>query len=55
MSVGNTITLSVKLWEEYRKAYFELQALEAHGVDNWEGYGEAMATIYDEDEEDDNE
>ena len=29
----------------------KLVALEAHGVDNWEGYAEAMATLDDEEEE----
>lgn len=30
----------------------KLDALEAYGVDNWEGYDEAMRSIADEDEED---
>lgn len=30
----------------------KLDALEANGVDNWEGYDEAMRSIADEDEED---
>lgn len=42
---------SEKSISEYRRAYIELQALEAFGVDNWEGYSLAMSSIYSDDEE----
>jgi hypothetical protein len=29
----------------------KLQALEEHGVDNWEGYGDAMRSLREEDED----
>lgn len=29
----------------------ELEALESYGVDNWEWYGEAMESLYNEEEE----
>jgi hypothetical protein len=32
--------------EEAARAYY---ALEAYGVDNWDGYGEAMRSLEDED------
>lgn len=47
-----TITI---LWSEYKdlqRAARELQALENHGVDNWQGYGEAMKEAYQDEDED---
>ena len=38
---------------EYKKlceAYDKLEALECYGVDNWEGYGEAMQSLYEDEE-----
>lgn len=29
------------------EAYDKLEALECYGVDNWEGYGEAMQSLYE--------
>lgn len=47
-----TITI---LWSEYKdlqRAARELDALENHGVDNWQGYGEAMKEAYQDEDED---
>lgn len=47
-----TITI---LWSEYKdlqRAARELEALENHGVDNWQGYGEAMKEAYQDEDED---
>lgn len=38
-----TVTISKKEHDELKKAAKELAALEAAGVDNWEGYSEAFA------------
>lgn len=35
----------------YIEAINKLAALEDYGVDNWEGYGEAMESLYNEEEE----
>jgi hypothetical protein len=32
------------------EAWNKLDALEAYGVDNWEGYGEAMQSLYNDEE-----
>lgn len=48
-----TITISLKHHDILFKAFKELKILEAYGVDNWEGYGEAMAELYGEENEDD--
>lgn len=54
MSVGEKVEVPTTLYLAYREAYLKLQVLEAHGVDNWEGYDEAMSELFD-DEEDENE
>lgn len=42
-------------YDKKRQARIDkLQALEAAGVDSWEGYDIAMRELYGEDEEDDN-
>ena len=38
-------------YEKLCEAYDKLQALECYGVDNWEGYEDAMQSLYDEEEE----
>lgn len=53
MSVGEKVEVPTKLYLAYREAYLKLQVLEAHGVDNWEGYDDAMSELFD-DKEDDN-
>ncbi len=49
-----TVTVSEKLFLAYRDSHLKLMALEAAGVDNWEGYSEALGELFD-DEEDGNE
>jgi len=46
----STVTISRKEYNKLLQAQSELDALEAAGVDNWEGYSEAMQQ--QEDEED---
>ena len=36
--------------EKLYEAYDKLEALECYGVDNWEGYGEAMQSLYGDEE-----
>lgn len=40
---------------ENQRKLDELEALHAAGVDNWEGYDDAMSALYDEDEDEDEE
>ena len=47
-----TTYISVEEVERLRKADRELAMLRAHGVDNWDGYSEAMAELYPEDPDD---
>lgn len=42
-SAPDTVVLSKRSYRELVKASGELNALHAAGVDNWEGYGEAMS------------
>lgn len=37
-----------ELYLEYKEAARRLDALERHGVDNWEYYGDAMSELYGE-------
>ena len=52
----DTVTIEKKRYERLLKSAKELSILEAYGVDNWNGYGEAMAELYpdEDDEEEDN-
>jgi len=47
-------TIEVNLVEYIRLQEREriLDALIAHGVDNWDGYGEAMRELYQDEDED---
>jgi hypothetical protein len=47
----DTITITVKEYDELLHAWKKLIALEGGGVDNWEGYYDAMEEM--DDEEDD--
>lgn len=42
MMTGETITIAKSEYERLRKAELKLIALEAHGVDNWPYYDDAM-------------
>jgi hypothetical protein len=39
------VTISKEYFERLRHAYDLLMALQESGVDNWEGYSEAMSLI----------
>lgn len=47
-----TITIPLKEYNELLEDSAKFNALEAYGVDNWCGYGDAMQSLL-EDEEDD--
>lgn len=47
-----TITRLEKFKADAESDLAKLNALEAHGVDNWQGYDEAMRSLSDEDEDD---
>lgn len=51
--MSDTVTISVKRYEQLLEAERFLSAIEAAGVDNWEGYSEAF--IDDEDDIEDDE
>lgn len=43
--------LAAHVVEELQRKAAVLDALKAHGVDNWEGYGEAMASLEEDEAE----
>lgn len=45
-----TWTLTHAEYQQLLADQNELNVLEAHGVDNWEGYGDAMQSLESEDE-----
>lgn len=51
MSADGTVTLTEAEYWELLTAYRELSALEAAGVDNWDGYDGAMAILEDGDDD----
>jgi hypothetical protein len=52
MNVDNqeTITINVSEYDELKRASKKLDALEAAGVDNWQGYSYAMEILEGEDD-----
>ena len=40
-----TVTIGAKRYEELLHSENKLMALEGAGVDNWEGYGDAMQAL----------
>lgn len=42
----DTVTISKKEYEDLLRSQAMLDTLEAHGVDNWEWYGDAMQEYY---------
>lgn len=44
-----TVTISRKRLDELEETEREMTELQAQGVDNWEGYGEAMRRAHGED------
>ena len=51
MSETKMVTITQKEYDALSKAARELDALEEFGVDNWGGYGDAMTSLEDEEEE----
>ncbi len=51
MTKSKTITITEKRYIELSKAEDKLIALECYGVDNWSGYGDAMSSMDEEEEE----
>lgn len=47
----DTVTITKEEYESLKRDSVILQALYANGVDNWEGYGEALEDSDDETEE----
>lgn len=47
-----TVTISKTEYDQLIKDQLELEALYAGGVDNWEGYDEAIGTIQEDEDED---
>ena len=47
----NTVFLSKKEYDSLIRALKKLSALENAGVDNWEWYGDVMATLEEEDDD----
>ena len=43
-----TVTISLELYNTLLKQAAAFVALETYGVDNWDGYGEAMAQLKEE-------
>ena len=41
------VTLSIDQYNRLTEDAFKLQFLLAHGVDNWEGYDEALREMYE--------
>jgi hypothetical protein len=52
MPESKTVTISAKEYATLLADSKKLGYLEAYGVDNWEGYGEAMTELYDGEDED---
>jgi hypothetical protein len=52
MAEFEDVSIPKKRLEELEKRSDRLAALEAAGVDNWEGYGHAMAVLRGEADED---
>lgn len=48
---NGTWTLGHAEYQELLRDSRKLRILEFHGVDNWEGYGEAMRDFYADEEE----
>lgn len=49
-SPADTITITREAWEEACDARDLLWALQAHGVDNWDFYDDALESLEAEDE-----
>jgi hypothetical protein len=47
---NDTITIFQSQYDQFVRDSKKLAALEAAGVDNWEGYGEALSELYQEED-----
>lgn len=52
-TVTSTVTIDVSEYDELKRASKKLEALEAAGVDNWQGYDYAMEILEGEDHKED--
>ena len=48
---NGTVTINEDYFDELLNDALFLNILESHGVDNWDGYSEAQAEYYSDDEE----
>ena len=48
---NGTVTINEDYFDELLNAALFLSVLESHGVDGWEGYSEAQAEYYSDDED----
>ena len=48
---NGTVTINEDYFEELLNNSLFLSMLEAHGVDNWDGYGDAQEEFYQDEEE----
>ena len=48
---NGTVTINEDYFDELLNDALFLSVLESHGVDNWEGYSEAQAEYYSDDED----
>ena len=48
---NGTVTINEDYFDELLNDALFLSILESHGVDNWDGYSEAQAEYYSDDEE----
>jgi hypothetical protein len=49
--MGDVVILSSEEYKSLLEDRAKLDALEAYGVDNWSGYGEAMMSMEEDEEE----
>ena len=50
-NLNGTVTINEDYFDELLNDALFLNILESHGVDNWDGYSEAQAEYYSDDEE----
>lgn len=50
-NLNGTVTINEDYFEELLNDSSFLSVLEAHGVDNWDGYGYAQEEFYQDEEE----
>ena len=50
-NLNGTVTINEDYFDELVNDALFLSILESHGVDNWDGYSEAQAEYYSDDED----